>query len=131
MSVAAALIAGTANNTTTSEGTTNSRPLVAGRHIDVTPDRVSALSAIQAPTAATTPNDAHTVSANPGRSTPRPAISHTPTVRVSNQPATANPLTATTALATARPGRTNNATPVASCDAATTTKMVANSRWSP
>ena len=126
--MAAELIAGTVNKTTTIDGTANSRTLVAGRHVDVEPDRVSSLNTHPAPAAANTPSNAHTESANPGRSTPSPAISHTPTVRDSNHPATANPLTATTAFATARPGCTNNATPVASCDTARTTKMFANTR---
>ena len=43
---------------------------------------MSLLNTIAAPTAANAPNNAHTVSANPGRSTPSPAITHTPTVRV-------------------------------------------------
>ena len=96
--MAAELIAGTVNKTTTIDGTANSRTLVAGRHVDVEPDRVSTLNTQPAPAAANTPSNAHTESAKPGRSTPSPAITHTPTVRDSNHPATANPLTATTAF---------------------------------
>src|SRR4029078_13034773 len=99
--------------TTTIDGTANSRTLVAGRHLDVEPHWVSALNPTPAHPPANTPRNAHTESANPGPSTPSPAISHTPTVRDSNHPATANPLTATTDFATAPPRCTHKRTPVA------------------
>src|SRR4051794_19004036 len=104
-------MAGTTKNSITSAGTNSARPLVTGRHVDVAPDCVALFSTIPTPTAASVPSSAHTVSAKPGRSTPRPGINQMPTVRVNNQPTTANAFTARTALATGRLGHTNKPTP--------------------